>query len=88
VTGGQPVANAGRTDFAGIARGAGFGRVYSCESRAGWEAVAGEALSGAGPVFGWLKVAGERGKPTPSAPRPMAEQIGRLRKAVATDGHG
>jgi sulfopyruvate decarboxylase subunit beta len=83
VTGGQPVANAGRTDFAAIARGAGIGRVYSCDSRPEWEAIAAEALSGSGPVFVQLKVAGERGKATPSAPRPMAEQIARLRGALA-----
>ncbi len=83
VTGGQPVANAGRTDFAQIAKGAGIGRVYECPTRAAWEEVAGEALIGPGPVFAWLKVLGERGKPTPSAPRPMAEQITRLREALA-----
>jgi sulfopyruvate decarboxylase subunit beta len=83
VTGGQPVANASRTDFAAIARGAGIGRVYSCQTRSDWEAVAAEALNGTGPVFVELKVAGERGKTTPSAPRPMAEQIARLQAALA-----
>jgi sulfopyruvate decarboxylase subunit beta len=83
VTGGQSVPNAGRTDFAAVARGAGIGRVYACADRAGWEAVAAEALSGPGPVFVWLKVRGERGKATPGAPRPMAEQIARLRAALA-----
>ena len=82
VTGGQPVANAGRTDFAAIARGAGIGRVYSCATRDEWSAVAGEALTGTGPVFAWLKVRGEHGKATPTAPRPMAEQIERLRHAL------
>jgi hypothetical protein len=33
-------------------------------------------------VFVWLKVNGELGKATPSAPRPMAEQIARLRGAL------
>jgi thiamine pyrophosphate-dependent acetolactate synthase large subunit-like protein len=82
VTGGQAVANAGRTDFAALARGAGFSRVYACGERSAWEAVAGEALTGGGPVFVWLKVKGELGKATPSAPRPMAEQIARLRAAL------
>jgi thiamine pyrophosphate-dependent acetolactate synthase large subunit-like protein len=82
VTGGQPVANAGRTNFAAIARGAGIGRVYECASRSEWEAVAPEAIAGPGPVFVWLKVKGELGKPTPAAPRPMAEQIVRLREAL------
>jgi thiamine pyrophosphate-dependent acetolactate synthase large subunit-like protein len=82
VTGGQSVANAGRTDFATVARGAGIARVYECNSRTEWETVAGEALRGPGPVLVWLKVQGERGKATPSAPRPMAEQITRLREAL------
>ncbi|MBN9118534.1 MAG: hypothetical protein J0I06_05135 [Planctomycetes bacterium] len=86
VTGGQAVANAGRTNFAAIARGAGIGRVYECASRSEWEAAAGESLSGAGPVFVWLKVAGELGKATPSAPHPMAEQIERLRAALLRCG--
>ena len=83
VTGGQPIANARRTDFAALARGAGIGLVYECTNRNEWEATAGESLSGDGPVFVWLKVEGEHGKPTPSAPRPMAEQIERLRAALS-----
>jgi thiamine pyrophosphate-dependent acetolactate synthase large subunit-like protein len=83
VTGGQPVPGAGRTNFATIARGAGIGRVYECAERGEWEAVAAEAITGQGPVFAWLKVKGELGKPTPAAPRPMAEQIARLREALA-----
>jgi thiamine pyrophosphate-dependent acetolactate synthase large subunit-like protein len=82
VTGGQPVANANTTDFATLARGAGISRVYSCHSRAEWDAVAVEAITGPGPAFTWLKVQGELGKPTPSAPRPMPEQITRLRAAL------
>ena len=75
VTGGQAVANARSTNFASLARAAGIGRVYECNNRSEWDAVAGESLSGEGPVFVWLKVEGELGKPTPTAPRPMAEQI-------------
>lgn len=82
VTGGQPVANAGRTDFATLAQGAGISRVYTCDTVDGWKATAPEALTGDGPVFVWLKVVGERGKATPSAPRPMPEQIERLRGAI------
>jgi len=86
VTGGQPVANARRTDYAALARGAGIGRVYSCANRLEWEAVATEALRGAEPTFVWLKVEGERGKATPSAPRSMQEQIARLREALGDRG--
>ena len=83
VTGGQSVPNAGQTDFAAIARGAGIGRVYSCRARAEWEAIAAEALGGPDPTFVELKVAGERGKSTPTAPHPMAEQIERFQNALA-----
>ena len=82
VTGGQAVANASRTNFAAIARGAGISRVYECSERSEWEAVASESLTGSGPVFVWLKVKGELGKATPSSPRPMSEQIARLRAAL------
>ncbi len=82
VTGGQPVANARRTDFAGMARAAGIGRIYECATRADWEKAATEALAGDGPVFVWLRVKGERGKSTPAAPRPMQEQIALFRSAV------
>jgi thiamine pyrophosphate-dependent acetolactate synthase large subunit-like protein len=83
VTGGQPVPNASRTDFAAIARGAGIGSIYSCRERSEWEAIAADAVNGSGPTFVELKVVGERGKTTPSAPRPMAEQIERLQTALA-----
>jgi sulfopyruvate decarboxylase subunit beta len=82
VTGGQPVAGAGRTDFAGIARGAGISRVYTFDTLAAWEAGAAEALSGPGPVCAVLKVEGRYGQKTPKPPRPMAEQIARLREAL------
>ena len=45
--------------------------------------MASESLSGDGPVFVWLKVQGELGKPTPAPPRPMAEQIAKLREVLA-----
>ena len=79
VTGGQDVPNAGRTDFAAIARGAGLPRVHAFDTLGAWKTGAAACLEGSGPVFVWLKVKGERGKATPSAPRPMAEQIARLR---------
>ena len=85
VTGGQPVAGAGRTDFAALARGAGIGRVYAFDTLDAWRVGAAETLTGDGPVFVWLKVAGETGKATPSAPRPMAEQIRRLQEAIRED---
>ncbi len=82
VTGGQPVPNAGGTDFASIANGAGFSRVWSCDSQTQWQSVAADVLNESRPAFVWLKVKGERGKATPTAPRPMHEQIARLQAAL------
>jgi thiamine pyrophosphate-dependent acetolactate synthase large subunit-like protein len=85
VTGGQPVAGAGRTDFAGLARAAGIRRVYFCQTAEGWRGTAAEALSGPGPVFVWLKVAARPGQRAPTAMPPMAEQVARLRRVLAAD---
>jgi sulfopyruvate decarboxylase subunit beta len=84
VTGGQPTAGAGHTDFAGLARAAGIRRVYAFDTLEAWRTGAAEALSGPGPVVVWLKVEGRLGQKTPKAPRPMAEQIARLRQALGT----
>jgi thiamine pyrophosphate-dependent acetolactate synthase large subunit-like protein len=85
VTGGQDVAGAGRTDFAGLARAAGIQRTDTFEAAAAWRTAAADTLSSDGPAFVWLKVRGERGHSTPSPLRPMAEQVGRLRNALS--GH-
>ena len=82
VTGGQAPAGAGRTDYAGLARAAGVGRVYAFDTPAAWEAGAAEALAGTGPAVVWLKVEGRLGQQTPKAPRPMAEQVARLRQGL------
>jgi sulfopyruvate decarboxylase subunit beta len=84
VTGGQPTAGAGHVDFAALARGAGIGRVYAFASLEEWRPAAAEALNGPGPVVVWLKVEGRLGQKTPKAPRPMAEQLARLRGALAS----
>ena len=82
VTGGQLTAGVGRVDFAALARAAGIPRAYAFDTLEGWQAGAAEALSGLGPVVVWLKVEGRLGQQTPKAPRPMAEQISRLRHAL------
>jgi sulfopyruvate decarboxylase subunit beta len=82
VTGGQDIAGAGKTDYAGLARAAGIGRVYAFTDAKAWSTAAAEVLSVPGPGFVQLKVQGERGQKTPSPPRPMSEQIARLRQAV------
>ena len=84
VTGGQVTAGTGRADFAGLARAAGIRRVYAFDTLDGWRGGAAEALSGPGPVVVWLKVEGRLGQKTPQAPRPMAEQIARLRQALGS----
>jgi thiamine pyrophosphate-dependent acetolactate synthase large subunit-like protein len=83
VTGGQPTAGAGHTDFAALARGAGIRRVYDFATRQAWEAGAAEALAGPGPVVVWLHVEGRLGQSTPKPPRPMGDQIARLREALS-----
>jgi len=83
VTGGQPTAAAGRADFAAIARGCGIGRVYKFATLDEWSSNASEALQGPGPVVIVLRVEGRMGQKTPKPPRPMSEQISRLREAIA-----
>jgi thiamine pyrophosphate-dependent acetolactate synthase large subunit-like protein len=85
ITGGQPTAGAGHTDFAGLARAAGIQRVYSFDKIETWRSGADEALSGPGPVVIWLKVEPKMNQKTPSPPRPMGEQIDRLKKALSVE---
>ena len=82
VTGGQPTAGTGHTDFAALARGAGIQRVYTFDTVEEWQGRAGETLSGTGPVVVWLKVEAKVGQKTPAPPRPMAEQIRRLKEEL------
>jgi thiamine pyrophosphate-dependent acetolactate synthase large subunit-like protein len=88
VTGGQPTVGSGHIDFAGLARAAGFPRAHHFADLPAWEAGAAAALRGPGPVAIWLTIRPRPGQQTPKPPRPMAEQIRRLRAAlgVAADG--
>jgi sulfopyruvate decarboxylase subunit beta len=83
VTGGQLTAGSGHTDFEALARAAGIQRTYAFDTVAEWRAGAAEALTGPGPVVVWLRIEGRLGQKTPKAPRPMNEQIQRLRTALA-----
>jgi thiamine pyrophosphate-dependent acetolactate synthase large subunit-like protein len=83
VTGGQPTAGAGHTDWPGLARAAGIGRVYSFDQLDKWRRDAPQALAGKGPAVIHLKIEGLIGQKTPAPPRPMAEQIQRLKQALA-----
>lgn len=51
ITGNQPIPGAGRVDFPGMARAAGFPRVYSFNRDVGYEAALPEILEAEGPVF-------------------------------------
>jgi len=82
VTGGQPTTGTGHTDFAGLARAAGIARVYTFATAENWRAGASEALIGPGPVVIWLKLEGRLGQKAPRPPRPMAEQIARLKESL------
>lgn len=85
VTGGQPTAGTGHTDFAGLARAAGIARAYAFDAHASWRNGAAESLTGPGPVLIWLKVEGKRGQKTPSPPRPMADQIAHLKRVLSAE---
>ena len=82
-TGGQPTAGSGRIDFPGLASAAGISRVYSFGDQESWGQGVEQALRGDGPVFISLKVEPVFGRKTPKPPRPMAEQIDRLKQALA-----
>jgi thiamine pyrophosphate-dependent acetolactate synthase large subunit-like protein len=82
ITGGQPVAGAGRTDFAGLARAAGWKRVNTFDDLANWQSSAAEVFAGRGPVFVWLRLVAQPGQKTPTPPHPMPEMIARLRQAL------
>ncbi len=82
ITGGQPVAGAGRTDFAGVARAAGWQRVYSFDNLTNWQSSATEVFAGRGPVFIWLKLLPQAGQTTPTPPHPMPHMIVRLQDAI------
>lgn len=82
VTGGQPTAGSGRTDFATLARGAGISRTYTFGDADSWAQGAKEALSGPGPVVICLRIEGRLGQKTPKPHRPMSEQIARLRQGL------
>lgn len=58
ITGNQPVPGAGRLDFKLLARGAGFGSVYSFDEAASYEKALPSVLAAAGPVCVVVRVQG------------------------------
>ncbi len=91
ITGNLPIPAAGRINFAAMARGAGFARVYSFDPAADYEARLPEVLSGDGPVFAAVKVEKSAEGPISRSAREesrylqvsLAESAHRLRAALA-----
>lgn len=80
ITGGQSLSGAGKTDYAALAASVGLTRVYSFSEATPWKEAIPEVL--AQPAFVWLRVEPEYGQKTPAPPRPMQEQIARLRQGL------
>ncbi len=83
VTGGQKTAaTQSQTDFAGLARAAGFPNVSHFWNANDWRRRSPGVFDQRGPRFIWLEVA-PLSDPLPiDPPRPVTEQIARLRKAL------
>ncbi len=84
ITGNQPVPGATRLDFAAIARGAGFERVYSFEEATAYAKALPDVLAGDGPVFVVLRV--EAGSEGPIS-RSEREEAAYLRVSIAESAH-
>jgi thiamine pyrophosphate-dependent acetolactate synthase large subunit-like protein len=82
VTGGQKTAGSGAIRFAEIARASGIEQSYAFETTEDWSREAAGLLKKNGPVCIELVVDPLDGPPTPGSPRPMAEQISRLRSVL------
>lgn len=86
ITGGQQTAGqAAEVDFAGVARAVGFPNVAHFWDLADWKQRAADVLAARGPRFIWLEVAPEWEDFLIKLPRPMLEQIARLRKTLEAD---
>ncbi len=84
ITGNLPIPAAGRIDFATLARGAGFDRVYSFDRADQYEGRLAEVLSGDGPVFVVVRV--EKGSEGPIS-RTEGEPSRYLRESIADSAH-
>jgi thiamine pyrophosphate-dependent acetolactate synthase large subunit-like protein len=71
ITGNQRIPGGGRVDFAGMARAAGFERVYDFDDPAAYEKALPEVLSAEGPVF--VRVGMEPGSEGPISRSPGEE---------------
>lgn len=82
VTGSQPIPGGSATDFATIARGAGFRRVFDFDSLAAWQDGITEVLNTDGPAFVVLHVEQVIGQPGPRSPGPAGDRARRLMQAL------
>jgi sulfopyruvate decarboxylase subunit beta len=94
VTGSQPVPGAGCVDFATIARGAGFSRVFEFASIDEWRGAVAETLGGSGdgggsgPTFVTLRVDPVVGLPGPKSPGPARDRARRFMEALRANDSG
>ncbi|MEX2120745.1 MAG: thiamine pyrophosphate-dependent enzyme [Pirellulales bacterium] len=82
VTGGQATP-AGATDFAAMARAAGFATVAAFDDLARWQSSAAGILAAPGPRFISLRVEPVGDDYQLPAPRPMSQRIAEFRQALA-----
>ncbi|HEY4303620.1 MAG TPA: thiamine pyrophosphate-dependent enzyme [Gemmatimonadaceae bacterium] len=82
VTGSQPVPGGGKTDFATIARGAGFRSVFDFDALADWQRGVDDILNTEGPTFVVLHVEPVLGQPGPRSPGPAGDRARRLIDAL------
>jgi sulfopyruvate decarboxylase subunit beta len=80
ITGHQPIPGDGRVDFTGLARAAGFPRVFTFEDADAYAASVPDLLAGSGPTFVHVRV--ERGREGPIS-RTEAEEARYLRSSLA-----
>jgi thiamine pyrophosphate-dependent acetolactate synthase large subunit-like protein len=84
ITGNQQIPGAGRIDFARLAEGAGFERVYSFEDAATYARLLPQVLGDEGPVFVTVRI--EPGSEGPIS-RSEAEDSLYLRPSIAESAH-
>ena len=82
VTGAQPTPNAGRVDYAAVARGCGIATTWRFSDLDAWTAAIPELLGTRGPTFAALDTLAEPGRPGPRSPGPAGERAARLRAAL------
>jgi sulfopyruvate decarboxylase subunit beta len=83
VTGGQPLAGAGKVAFDAVARAAGIRNVTHIQDISSWKAIAPRILRGPGLEFAVIDVEPiTSGEIAPKAPCPINEQIARFREAL------